>query len=101
MYVKCIHTGHFGMNKCIQRANTAIFWPNMNIEIENLVKNCYACQKYGSSNVKEPLILHEIEKLPWFKLGMDLYQLHGETYLIVVDYYSKYAEIMSMNKNLT
>lgn len=96
-----IHTGHFGINKCIQRANTAIFWPGMNIQIEDFIQKCNACQKYGSSKPKEPLILHEIEKLPWFKVGVDLYELHGEVFLLVVDYYSKYAEIISLDRNLT
>ncbi|KAJ3650969.1 hypothetical protein Zmor_017041 [Zophobas morio] len=32
---------------------------------------------------------------------MDIYELYGEHYLILVDYYSKYLEVMSLNKNLT
>lgn len=99
--MNCIHTGQFGINKCIQRANTAIFWPGMNNDIEHLVRICHACQKFGNSITNEPMVLYEIEKLLWYKVGMDLYELYGETFLIIVDYYSKYADIISLNKNLT
>lgn len=96
-----IHKGHFGINKCIQRANTALYWPKMNLEIENFVSKCSICQKYAKSNIKEPLILHKIENIPWYKLGMDIYELYGENYLLLVDYYSKYVEIENLNRNLT
>lgn len=96
-----IHKGHFGINKCIQRANTAIYWPGMNTQIENYVSKCEICQKYGKSNIKEPLMFHKIEEIPWYKLGMDIFELYGENYLLLVDYYSKYVEVENLNKNLT
>lgn len=95
-----IHKGHFGI-KSIQRANTAVYCPNMNLRIENYVSKCELCQKYGNSNVKEPLILHKIEKIPWYKVGLDIYELYGEQYLLLVDYYSKYVEVETLNKNLS
>lgn len=53
------------------------------------------------SYVKEPLILTNIEQLPWYQLGIYIYELYGEWYLIVVDYYSKCVEIENLNKNLS
>ncbi|XP_063912261.1 uncharacterized protein K02A2.6-like [Zophobas morio] len=73
----------------------------MNVEIENFVSKCQICQQYSRNNTKEPLILHQIEKIPWFKVGIDIYELYGEVYLLVVDYYSKYAEIANLNRNMT
>lgn len=99
--LKNIHSGHFGINKCIQRANTAVFWPRMNLEIENYVNKCEHCQKFGNSKTKETLIVQEVIEIPWYKIGMDIFELRGEHYLIVVDYYSKYVEIKSLNNNLT
>lgn len=98
--LKGIHTGHYGINKCVQRAS-ALFWPQMYEDIEKYVKECSYCQKFARSNVKEPLILPQIQKLPWYQVGMDLYELYGEWYIILVDYYSKYVEIRSLNKNLS
>ena len=38
------------------------------------------------------MIAHEIPDRPWQKLGSDLFEHKGKTYLLVVDYYSKYIE---------
>ena len=62
---------------------------------------CMFCQKYARNNQKEPLMPHLIKKIPWYKVGMDIYELYGENYLLVVDYYSKYAEILNLNRNMT
>lgn len=43
-------------------------------------------------NQKEPMIAHEIPDRPWQKLGSDLFEHKGKTYLLIVDYYSKYIE---------
>ncbi|KAB0792847.1 hypothetical protein PPYR_14806, partial [Photinus pyralis] len=96
-----IHVGHLGIQKCILKARNCVYWPNINQHIENLVNRCSMCNKYANSNTKEPLKSHQIIKSPWKKLGIDLYELYSETYLIVVDYYSKYPEICSLNHDLT
>jgi hypothetical protein len=59
------------------------------------------CNKYANSNKKETLRTHEIPRQPWQKLGMDLFELNSQTYLILVDYYSKFPEICYLNKNFT
>lgn len=96
-----IHIGHPGINKSIQRANTAVYWPGINSQIENLVNKCKMCQIYSNSLPKEPIINHEIYSTPWYKVGIDIFEFKNEYYLIAVDYYSKYVEMMSLNKNMT
>ena len=39
----------------------------------------------------------EIPELPWQIVGSDVLQWAGKDYLLVVDYYSKYPEIMPLN----
>ena len=36
--------------------------------------------------------MHEMPSRPWQKLGSDLFELHGKTYILLIDYYSKYTE---------
>ncbi|KAF2893713.1 hypothetical protein ILUMI_12461 [Ignelater luminosus] len=96
-----VHTGHLGITKCIQRAKNSVYWPNINLQIENLIKKCLICNKYSNSNQKEPMIPHEIKNEPWQKVGMDIYEINNQTFLIIVDYYSKYPEIMSLHNDLT
>ena len=41
----------------------------------------------------EPMISTEFDDRPWKHLGSDLFMLNGQTYLLVVDYFSRYIEI--------
>ena len=34
---------------------------------------------------------------PWERVGSDLFELHGTTYLLVVDYFSCYIEIQKLS----
>ena len=38
------------------------------------------------------MILSELPKYPWQKVGTDLFELKGTTFLLVVDYFSGYVE---------
>lgn len=96
-----IHTGHFGITKCIQKAKNYVYWPNIVNNIENLVSRCAICNKYQNSNKKEPMQPHDVKKQPWQKLSIDIFQIKDQYYLLVVDYYSKYPEVVNLNKNLT
>lgn len=96
-----IHTSHLGIEKCKSRARELLFWPNMNNEIENVVRNCDACIQYHTSNRKEPLLQHEIPQRPWEKIGVDLFEINRIQYLLVIDYYSRFVEISALSKDTT
>lgn len=96
-----IHTGHLGINKSIEKARRAIYWPHMNEQIEKLVRSCEICQKHANTQEKLPLIPHEIKYIPWYKVGIDIFELDREFYLLVIDYYSKFVELTSLNRNTT
>ena len=95
--LKCIHEGHMGIDKCKARATICVYWPGMYEEIEQAVKKCPVCNKYSKGNQKEPMLPHKIPNLPWKKLGADYFIFAGKDYLLVVDYYSKYPEVVCMN----
>ena len=92
-----IHIGHMGMEKCKERARTLFYWPYINSHIEDMVSKCTVCQNYRRSNCKEPLMPHQIPSTPWEKVATDLFTLHNEDYIVVVDYYSRFFEFEKLN----
>ena len=88
-----IHSSHFGMDKCKQRARDILFWPGMSADIERIVSQCSVCAERQPSNAKEPLSSHEIPSRPWQKVATDLFQWNGNNYMVTVDYYSRFFEI--------
>lgn len=92
-----IHIGHMGLQKCKLRAREIMFWPNMNTQLEDYLSHCQACLTYRKQNNREPLIPHEIPSRPWYKIGIDLFHLNKKSFLIVVDYYSKFIEVEKLN----
>lgn len=65
----------------------------MDADITDLVSKCRICEKYQSSNRKEPMIPHEIPTTAFEKIGCDFADYGGKSYLIVKDFFSKWIEI--------
>ena len=81
----------------MQRARGAVYWPNLNSDIKELIWNYETCGKFSKDNQKEPLILKPISKYPWKYLGFDFCKVKGRDYLITGDYYSRFIEIDRVN----
>jgi hypothetical protein len=92
-----LHEGHFGQNKCKATARQLMYWPTMIQDIELMIQKCTACATHRSSNQKEPLLYHAVPEERWMKLGADLCDIGEDTYLVIVDYYSKYPEICKLS----
>ncbi|XP_062595327.1 uncharacterized protein K02A2.6-like [Saccostrea cucullata] len=93
-----LHQSHIGAEGCLRRARECVYWPNMNSEIKDLVSKCETCRTYEPSQQKETLISHEIPNRPWSVVGVDLFQspVSDDQYLISVDYYSNFFEIVRL-----
>lgn len=89
-----IHYTHLGIEKCKARAREILFWPQMSKEIEDLISNCDACLKYKKTQSKETLINREVPDGPWQVLGIDIFFFRGSNYLLTIDYFSKYVEVI-------
>ena len=70
-----------------------LFWPGMSAQITETVSICETCTKHQKHNTREPLLPHKTPGRPWETVCSDLCELHGRTYLILVDYYSGFIEI--------
>ena len=76
-----------------------LFWPNMNANLNNFIESCQACLKYHRQNTKEPLVPHEIPTLPWYKIGADFFDFDNKKYLVIMDYLSKFIELIPLNSS--
>ena len=84
------------IEKTKARARTLVYWARINEDIENLVNRCETCQKFKNLKVKAPMLSHTIPSLPFQKIGIDLFELDSKNYLALIDFYSKYVDIISV-----
>ena len=90
-----IHTGHLGVQKCLSRAKTSVWWPGMTGQLKRKIQECRECREHLVQR-KEPLIPSKLPAYPWEEVGADLFHLRGVTYLLVVDYCSKFPELIKL-----
>jgi transposase InsO family protein len=92
-----IYSGHQGIQKCRERAGSCVWWPRMSKDLEEMVLNCEVCRKIRYQH-PEPLISQPLPELPWQKVATDLFTWQNHTYLLIIDYYSRYIEIAKLNQ---
>ena len=91
-----IHSGHQGILRCRLRVSESVWWPGVLNEVDQFIKTCPECQK-ATVPSKEPLLPSTLPDHPWEKVAADLFELNKATYLLVVDYFSRYVEIQKLN----
>ncbi|CAB3999375.1 Retrovirus-related Pol poly from transposon [Paramuricea clavata] len=93
-----IHEGHQGISKCRERAKISVWWPGLSAQIKVMLENCTTCSKYRQQH-PEPLMPTPLPQRPWQLIATDLFILEKVTYLLVVDYYSRYVEVVALPKS--
>ena len=68
-----IHQGHFRLENSKKRVRQALFWPLINSEIEDMIKNCTTCLTFHNRQPSEPTVKHPVPQEPWTKLAADLF----------------------------
>ena len=94
--LKLIHEGQYGFNKCKLYAKDTVYWPGLNDQMEKPVLNCELCLKYSCSKCKQEPSLsvgQEVPIYPWTKLATDIFHFEGASYLLVVDYTSRFPVV--------
>ncbi|UYV76985.1 hypothetical protein LAZ67_14002708, partial [Cordylochernes scorpioides] len=92
-----LHAGHFGITKTRLRARETVWWPGISEEIAETVRKCSVCIQEAVSK-HEPLIPTNFPTRPWQKIGMDLFKFENKWYLIVIDYYSRFPEMIQLDR---
>ena len=90
-----IHQGHQGIQRCRERISRSVWWPGVSRDIEAHVNKCPECTKNHPQH-REPLIPSPLPHHPWEKVGADLFELNRATYLLVVDYFPRFPEVIKL-----
>ena len=97
--LKRIHEGHQGIVKCRLLARTSVWWPGISQQIKEMIQKCHTCKNLQIRS--EPLIPSTLPQRPWEKIGTDLFELKGKSYLLLVDYFSRYIEVIKLSSTTT
>ncbi|XP_064464578.1 uncharacterized protein K02A2.6-like [Ornithodoros turicata] len=92
-----VHQAHRGIVAFKRLAGESVYWPTLNKDVEDLVSSCIICQSGQKANPHQPLLDRDLPTRPWEKLAVDLFHCQGATYILVVDYFSKYVEVKRMD----
>ena len=93
-----LHDTHPGISRMKALARSYVWWPNMDSDIELTVSACSTCQSMRSN--PSPVQIHPwtFPVRPWSRIHVDFAgPISGCTYLVVVDAYSKFPEVVKMS----
>lgn len=93
-----LHSAHFGIVRMKALARDYIWWPGIDRDVEDLVKNCVDCQKQRPELKKVENHIWEPATEPFERIHIDFAgRFCGKFYLIIVDSFSKWVEVQIMN----
>ena len=95
--LQLLHEGHQGITKTKALTSTCVWWSYISSQIETMVNKCATCAIHRPE-CREPLLPSNFPDRPWSRLAMDLFELEGKTYLIIVDYFSRWIELRLLEK---
>ena len=95
-----IHKAHRRTDSSIRWARESVYWPGKQVVIRQTCSSCGVFAQYLSERPREPMGSHDIPFQPWSKVSVDLFQLNGSNYLVLVDHYSDYFELEPLQNTL-
>ena len=94
-----LHKEHLGIFKMKVLAQSHVWWSGIDKELESLVKSCSDCAVVKQAPAKAPLHPWSWPTRPWERIHIDFAgPFMNKSFLIVVDAYSKWAEVIEMSQ---
>ena len=83
-----------GVAKCRECAAQSVWWPRIAKDIKSRVATCRHCLEKQPSQASEPLLPSALTDRPFQKVGTDICEFRNKHYLVQVDYYSSYTDVI-------
>lgn len=96
--LELLHETHIGVVRMKALARTYLWWPGIDVDIENWCKCCSACQSFEKKKSENELSQWPKTTYPFERVHIDFFSLEGSTFLILADSFSKWLEIFQMGK---
>ena len=97
-----LHEGHPGITRMKALARSYVWWPQLDRDLEEVVKTCNPCQLARHSPAPVPLQPWEWPQRPWSRLHIDFAgPFLGHMYLVLVDAHSKWLEVKRVSSATT
>ena len=93
--------GHPGIVRMKELARSYFWWPNVDLEIKQTVRNCSGCQQVRKPPAAAPLAPWFWPSNPWHRIHIDFAEDEKKHYFIFVDAHSRWPEIFYMPRNTT
>ena len=90
------HQEHHGICQMKSLARGYFWWPGLDAAIVERVQQCHVCAAVGKSPPKAPLYPWKWPAKPWERIHIDFFEKGKFNFLIVVDGYSKWLEVIPM-----
>ena len=95
--VKRLHESHIGIEGTLRRARDIVYWPGITAQLKDYLSKCGICNSYRPEQCKEPPKPYDVPDVPCEMVGVDLFVLERQSFLIAVDYFSGYFEVQDMS----
>ena len=94
-----LHEGHPGISRMKSLARSHVWWPRMDADLEQKVKECSKCQQNQKLPPTAPLHPWDWPERPWARIHADYAgPFMGKMFLLMVDAHSKWLEVHIVNK---
>ena len=94
-----LHSGHPGIVRMKEFSCSYVWWPNIDQEIEQTVRDCKSCQQVKKPPAVAPLTPWLWPSNPWHRIHIDYAEDEFGHYFILVDAHSRWPEIYFMRQN--
>ena len=91
-----LHEEHPGIVAMKSIARSYVWWPNLDAEIELIVKSCEVCQAVQKAPSSAPLYPWRWPTRVWQRVHIDFAEKDGNYFLGLIDSHSKWIEVAHM-----